>query len=248
MRPIHTDPLGLSQLNILPTTPGPKRITIDKLPFDRITTPSTRAHLRALPRLEALTLQIGVLTPALGALLASLPHLRELTLHLPTLHPSALAPFTTHPYRGAPHPGADADTPHWQRPARPHAASQLAAAADEEEEDEEDGVHPARGQHLRRLELHARVVHADHVEPLRALLAADARLAGVTTVFAGADATVVYAPTEQAALALALDAERGAGAAGGEAQAAAPVADRWERTTNLRLFGGLLGLRMESRK
>lgn len=95
--------------------------------------------------------------------------------------------------------------------------------------------------HLIKFEIHARVIHDDQLEPLRTLIRSDTVLASATTVFGGADATVVYAPDEEVMLFLAAERER-------ENVEAEKVEQRWERTTNLRLFGGLVGLRMESRR
>jgi hypothetical protein len=234
------------------------------LPFDQITTPSTRAHLRSLPRLAALDLALGVLTPDLAALLDGLPHLAALTLRLPALHPSSLAPFTA-PAAAPTEQTADGDgdddtTPHWQRAVQ-------AATGRAPSPPPADVVGDRRAP-LAKLEVHAVLLHADNRAPLRALLAADPRLARVTTVFAGpADGeSVVYAPTEARAVELALEEQRGAeheevgeggrrggkvrakGEGGAEGSAAPASRDHWERTTNLRMFGGLIGLRMESRR
>ncbi|KZO98400.1 hypothetical protein CALVIDRAFT_562306 [Calocera viscosa TUFC12733] len=79
------------------------------------------------------------------------------------------------------------------------------------------------------------------------------RLRTVTTVYMGVgdEKEVVYAPTVEAVLALAEQGQqerREEEAADARGQDVGGRPQHWERTTNLRLFGGLIGLRMEAKK
>jgi hypothetical protein len=239
---------------------------------------------------------LSALTLELGAFLAGLPHLTTLVLRLPSLHPSQLAPFQTPDaeLHGASDP--DSDSPpdvDAKTRIRPGAATPAGPRAP-----------------LVSLELHARMIHADTVPQLRALLASDARLGAITSVFrlpppaplalafqpgmgmgmagggghvglglgpgvgpgvpvglAGGGGTtvprggaeeqqslLVYAPVERQAAALA----RAEGPTG-----VAAKRDEWTRlphgvvrvergaratTTNVRVLGGLINLRMEAHK
>ncbi|KZT55941.1 hypothetical protein CALCODRAFT_484371 [Calocera cornea HHB12733] len=79
------------------------------------------------------------------------------------------------------------------------------------------------------------------------------RLKAVTTVYMGVgdEKEVAYAPTVEAVLALAEQGQeerREEQAEESVEQDANGRPKHWERTTNLRLFGGLIGLRMEAKK
>jgi len=172
---------------LIPNTPGPKSITIS-VPFDRVTNPSTRNHLRNLPLLDTLDLSFAVLSPEMTAFLASLPHLTTLTIRVPSIT---------------------------------HSLTALPALSN-----------------LQKLTIYT-LLTPEQIPPVRTLLTEIAPALGeIATVYAGRE--VVYAPTEEEALELARQAER-------EPERETGSEKHWERTTNLKMFGGLVGLRMESR-
>jgi hypothetical protein len=129
---------------------------------------------------------------------------------------------------------------------------------------------PADGRaRLESLEIHAKLIHDDQLPDLRAFLAADPRLGMVTTIIRGSEKEPVYAPVEQAALAVELmEAADAADNARPKKDSQAWSSSRddqfvrghllhmegtegkehWQRTTNLKLLNGFFTLRMESRK
>jgi hypothetical protein len=249
----HFDqPFGV---HVIPTTPGPKALIVPEVPFDRVTSVSTREHLRALPRLERLELKLDTLSAELGQLFASLPHLRHLRLTLPSVHPAQLIPF-----------------------AIPETARIIHAAS--EGTTDELLIQDGRTR-LDSFDISASIVHDDVLPELRAFLAADPRLGPVTTIFRGTGTAreVAYAPAERAALALELvelahevargtrrgtdsvNVTNGADPNGAERTTGSNFTrgsllhmsdaggkEHWQRSTSLRLLGGLINLRMESRK
>jgi hypothetical protein len=208
-------------------------LIIPELAFDIITTASTRAHLTRLPRLSKLELVLSSLTPELASFFTTLPHLRQLTLTLPALHPAQLGPWLspTHPSRSV------GVVP----PSNEHIVSPSGPGDDKP---------PLQ---LDSLELRARTVQDDVLDLLRGILAAEPSLASITTVHragggrSGGQAVdtyeqIVYAPEAAADLAADIAAQE---------QIASEVekrGDHWERTTYLKMFGGLIGIRMESRR
>jgi hypothetical protein len=224
------------QIHLIPDTPGPTSLIIT-LPLDKITAPSTRAHLARLPRLTTLNLTFSHFSLEMAQLLASLPHLKELKMRMVSLlpGPELLDPFS------------------WG-----------------------GGAHTLEGgpvQALRKLELHVltKIPEAD-LDRLRESLRWSERLKAVATVYhgIGEEKEVVYAPTVEAVLELARQEEeeerRRLGLGPESAQGAGQVGERqvqtsaqpakegegegkpWQRTTNVRLFGGLMNLRMEAKK
>jgi hypothetical protein len=239
-------------VNILPTNPGLTALAFPEVPFDRVTNPTTREHLRNLPRLRSLDLRLDTLSSDIGHLFATLSHLRRISLRLPSVHPSQLAPFAT---------------------------PQTARVLGEEAGGAADEVQAQDGRaHLEVFEIRATIVHDDVLPELRAFLAADSRLGPITTIYrgTGSDQEIAYAPAERAAVALELveianqtadeklrassvaaanSASQGASGssehfARGSVIRMSDVGgkDHWQRSTNLRMFGGLINLRMESRK
>ncbi|EJU01912.1 hypothetical protein DACRYDRAFT_116333 [Dacryopinax primogenitus] len=207
-------------IHLIPDNPGPSSLTIT-LPLELITNPHTRTHLLHLPRLTTLTLTFSRFTLDMAQFLASLVHLKELSIRMPRL----LGAELLNPLIAA---NTHADNP---------------------------------GQTLSKFELHVLSRMPEGIlDPLRSELGYST-LGAVTTVYNGVGEyrEVVYAPTREAVLALAQAGEEEREREGEEGQAGAPAEGegggegegrgrQWERTTNLRLFGGLIGLRMEAKK
>lgn len=98
-------------------------------------------------------------------------------------------------------------------------------------------------QPLEKLEVYlTRVLPDDEIDTLRTALRHSDRLGPICIIFMGPPDSrqVLYAPTEEAALALVAERDR-------QNAKTAENKERWERTTKLKLLGGLINLTMESR-
>jgi hypothetical protein len=118
-----------------------------------------------------------------------------------------------------------------------------------------EGHSSAERQHsplsLEHLELRARTIHEDMLDLLRGTLAAEPSLAHIATIRRGRGdhEEIIYAPEAVTAAALAAAdaaAQEAAGSTAGTQERSST--NHWERTTYLKLFGGVIGFRMESRK